>query len=125
MSSADAMQFPDSMRQIVDAIGKDAALALAKAYGGSKVWIPVVDRLVEAHPVAQLLGLEDAMKLAAIAGGSRLNIPLCQSVNDALVDDDMLKRWRNDESARQIARAHGMTERAVFRRLARLRAAAK
>ena len=115
--------FPVSMRQIVEAIGKDATLTLAKTYGGSKVWIPVADRLVDAHPIAQLLGFDVALKLSTVAGGCRLNVPLCQSVNDALVDEDILRRWRGDQSAREIARAHGTTERTVLRRLARLRTA--
>lgn len=125
MNEASADVFPQSMKLIVAAIGPAATIALAKAYGGAKVWIPMPSKLVEAHPLAQLLGIDVAVELSKVAGGYRLQVPLCQSVQDAIDDQDMLRRWRDDQSAAQIARAHQTTERTVLRRLARLRLAEK
>lgn len=110
---------------IVEAIGKDAAQTLARTYGGTKVWIPLPSKLVDAHPLAQLLGFDLALNLSIVMGGSRLQVPLCQGLKDAMMDEDLVRRWRDGESARAMALAHGTTERTVLRRLARLRASAK
>lgn len=109
-----ASHFPESMQQIVQAIGIDSALALARTYGGSKVWIPTADKLAEVHPVAQLLGMDQALALARIVGGSRLQVPLCQSVNDAIRNAQIVERWQAGDTARQISRTFNMTERGVM-----------
>lgn len=58
---------------IVDAIGSDAAISLARKFGGTTLYVP--REIGPADPVRLVLGEASANKLAAYCGGSRLYVP--------------------------------------------------
>lgn len=63
----------EAMAELVDAIGDQAARVLARAFGGTTLYVP--RQLGENHPLHVTLGAKAAKQLAAVRGGERLNIP--------------------------------------------------
>lgn len=63
----------DAMAELACAIGADAARQLARALGGTTVYVP--RKIGQHHPLRAMLGEEATGKLAEWCGGSRLNIP--------------------------------------------------
>jgi hypothetical protein len=110
----DATHFPESMQEIVQAIGVESMLKLAKDYGGSTVGIPTSRNLTRNHPVVRLLGEVKALALAKIVGGSRLIVPTCRSVNCAIRDAEILEQRENGKTVRWLSRTYGVTERQVM-----------
>jgi len=106
---------PSFAQELIDFIGSEAAMALIQAFGGAPLWIPKAspspgacyERLVE------VVGQQAADKLVARFGGGRISIPTRTRIAAA-------ERWRRivaelsaGDTAQQVARRHGITDRAV------------
>jgi len=59
--------------ELIDTVGQDAAVALARQFGGVALSVPKTVPLL--HPITQTVGPEAAKRLAWRYGGERLNIP--------------------------------------------------
>jgi hypothetical protein len=90
-------KLPETIRPVADLVGDGPMLALLEAHGGTRLYIP--DRVTNASPLAQLLGLKPAQRLARAYGRDTITIPMC-------------KRWRIE-----LMRQQGLTYAAIGRRL--------
>lgn len=105
--------WPELLRRIADGFGAGAALTFAATYGGREVYIPRASSIDETHHLAQALGLATARALAAEIGAGRLMVPLGPSSSVARRKALMRQMTAEKLSAGEIARALGMTRRAV------------
>jgi AraC-like DNA-binding protein len=101
----------EALAEIADAIGLEAAMALALRFGGTRLCVPKV--IGEHHPIRVALGKEVADKLAEWAGGGSLDVPK-QAARRARVHD--LHR-KGALTIQQIAIETHYTERHVYRLL--------
>ncbi|MCX7283647.1 MAG: hypothetical protein NTX28_06315 [Novosphingobium sp.] len=68
-----ALPGAEAFAQIAQAIGGEAAFALAKRYGGTTQYVP--REIGPEHHLWQQLGIDAATKLAEYYGGTRLSVP--------------------------------------------------
>lgn len=113
---------PQSLREIADVAGLDAALALAEAYGGRRVKLPSSFR--PGSWLDKTVGEVAARAIVQHFGTTPLDIPLAGAGTYAQMRRNMAMRFDEltaaNASAAQIARELGITERAVrLRRAAR------
>lgn len=117
---------PPLLAEIAEVAGEEAALALAQAYGGVRIYIPPT---VDAdHWISKLIGHEAALRvcdrLTAGLAGRRVDLPLGPTGNNATFRamqahaDRMIIAGRSE---RDIAMATGYTTRQVRRRRAAIR----
>lgn len=100
-----------AMAEIASAIGDDAAAALARAFGGTELYVP---RTIGDHHVACVaIGRAAADRLAAWAGGTALAIPK-EAERRARV---MKLRDQGELTVAQIAVQTSLSERHVYRLL--------
>lgn len=67
---------PAEVSAFVEAMGREATIALLAGAGGTRQYIPA--RPDADSPLAKMIGLEAATKLGAAMGGDRPYIPLCK-----------------------------------------------
>lgn len=123
---------PESMNQVVDAIGVSAALSIVLRWAGRKLYVPRPEGLTDEHELVELLGMPLAWKLASAIGsrgiGRVILIPQCQRMLLDQRDAEILRRGKPvleggaGQSAFVIAQDYGLTDRAVRSILARQRA---
>lgn len=116
---------PPNARLLVDLIGWDAAKRLIEALGGLTIVFSKGrrrDGQSRFHQVAELIGEDAARRLAERIGGAPYNIPRCAAAIRAARDDAIraeFDRLTRSVSARaaveQLAPAHSMTDRTVWR----------
>jgi hypothetical protein len=103
------LMLPAVLRQIAELIGIDAAVKIARAFGGTSLTIP--QTMGPDHKLAQLIGLADASTIAAHFGGSgRFECPSAKSV---LCRADARRLRRAGKSTMEIAAALGISQRHV------------
>lgn len=118
---APGRDWPDLLLQVVDALGQGAALALAREFGGTEVYLPAPVRIDSEHRLARALGLDNAQKIAGLLGPGRVLVPLGASGNGrrrARVLDDALAEGA---SAAEAARRAGCHIRTAYRHRERVR----
>lgn len=113
---------PESMDDIVDAIGVSASLSLVQIYAGTKIYLPKADRITERHPVAALLGLPLAVRLCVAKGGEAVTIPVCYRMLADRREDEILRRLEEGATITELATAYALSERAIYAMKARTRA---
>lgn len=110
---------PNVMVEIAQAAGIEAAWALARACGGSTVYIP--RRATPGHWLTELVGFEAATKICdhyRVANtGARLLIPLAKHAHQR---ERLVRALEAGLSATSAAAAAGMHERTAFRTRKRL-----
>jgi len=111
-----APPLPTVLAEIADAAGIEAAISLARAYGGQTVYVPA--RPKPDHWLVDTVGLEAAGKICDLYrvrdGGARLLIPLARPTLLAAA-------LARGASARSAAAAVGVHERTAFRMRSRMR----
>jgi hypothetical protein len=101
-------QLPALLAEVARATSTDAAIALARAFGGTALYIP---REIDGrHPVARAVGLKNARVIAARWGGERPDIPMARSFLRWL---DARRLRDKGKSTAAIARALVLTQRHV------------
>ena len=101
----------DALALIAEAIGDQAALALATHFGGVRLYVPRV--IGDSHAICVALGREHADRLAQWAGGGAIDVPK-QAARRARVAN---LHSRGALTIRQIALETGYSERHVYRLL--------
>lgn len=101
----------EALRELIDAIGDEAALALAHHFGGIRLYVPRA--IGEHHPICVALGQAHADRLAAWAGGGSIDVPK-QAARRARVRH---LRSREGLTVSRIALETHYTERHVYRLL--------
>jgi len=112
---------PPLLAHWAERIGLDAALKLADAFGGTRLYIPEPDHLHPAHPIAQAIGLDAARALAEDYRGDSLTVPQAAGYLAALRRQRILDDLQAGLSVRQAALKHGVHERHIYRIAARAR----
>ena len=121
MSAANQQSgIPQVMRELIDVAGAEAAWALARAHGGTTVYIPA--HASEDHWLSHLVGFTAAVKICdhyRVANtGIRLLVPIARQ---AAQRQKLLKALEQGLSAPEAASASGMHERSAFRARRRLK----
>lgn len=117
-------ELPPVLATIADAAGLDAALAIARAHGGTRVVTPT---LASGHNwLTDLVGPERAAEIVeALGPARRIDMPLGPDALYLASRRKMVQRMRElteqQMSAPEIARLVGTTERSVRRWWARWR----
>lgn len=120
---------PGILAEIADVAGEDAALAIARARGGTQIYIP--PRPANDHWLCELIGIDAARKVCAQLTGEvasrREIVPLgpvgkeaqlrAMRAADKALMDEMI---RQQKSEREISLATGYTVRTVRKRRAQL-----
>ena len=111
---------PESLREIAELVGVDGAMALARRWGGRRLYVPTVMPDIT-HPIADVLGLDKAHALAACFGGQRLLIPQAAAFQRLQRDQEIERQHADGVPVSEIAERFGVSERQVFAILARVR----
>lgn len=100
------------LAQIADAIGVEGAEAIARKYGGTRLYVPV--RMHASHPLSDLLGLDKARALSVAFGGQEhFDIPQAVAFKRAKRDALICKDRGNGASVSELARKNEMSERNI------------
>ncbi len=117
---------PGILADIADVAGEDAALAIARARGGTQIYIPPVP--ANDHWLCALIGQHEAAevckKLTDGVGPRRADVPMAhfsayraESRDRYTIMDEMIIAQKSE---REISLATGYTSRAIRRRRAKL-----
>jgi hypothetical protein len=116
ISEAVLAQLPGVLAQVAQAAGLKAAVAVAKARGGGRAYIPTPQALHDKHWLALAVGLEAAHAIARALGGGEVEVPLGPFAgNRAAVWAAIERGLKDGLSAEQAARQVGVTARTVRR----------
>jgi len=102
--------------ELVETAGQEAALALCRHFGGQMVYFPAPDRLSEKHPLVETVGWDAALKIAERWQGTACALPYGPEagIRNEL-QAQVLEMAARGVSVRNIAKATGLTSRAVTR----------
>lgn len=111
-------ELPPLLETVAEAAGLEAALKIARAYGGTRVTVPTLAN--GRNWLTELVGEELAGRvIEALGPAQRLDIPLGPDALYLATRRQLLRRMRElseqGASAGQIARELGTTERSVRR----------
>jgi Mor family transcriptional regulator len=122
----EAQTLPGRLQAIADAAGIDAAIAIAREFGGRRLYLPALKTLRRRrqHPLVVLLGLECALKVVETIGGfgEYFDVPTARNELIYLKLRDGLSQGL---STSELAKQTGICRRAVLYRLAAMRVANK
>ena len=104
---------PESVADIVQAIGVPATLKLIERFGGSRVYAPELEHITEDHAIARAIGLEAARALAKLCAMNRLEIPRAANAF-RLARDRAIQRESRTTSVSKLALKYRLTERRVY-----------
>lgn len=104
---------PDSLNQLSDIMGLNAALSLVRTMPGVRVYVPA--NMTESNAIAQIVGMEAAQKLSKHFAGDRIQLP---SIKLQLQDIQLYQLKADGFSNKDCALKMGVTERTIERRLA-------
>lgn len=97
--------------ELVDVIGEAGLIALAEAFGGRRLYVPL--RVNDRHPITVAIGVEATQRLCHHFAASIIRVPLARELRAA--------RYRSEGlSNARIAARLGLTEggvRSLFKRL--------
>lgn len=99
---------PAELSWLSEHLAPPALLALIKAFGGTRVYVPKAPN--QASPLVQAIGREAALALAAAYGGEELKIPIARHWRILCLKQQGL-------SYRQIALELGIIEDTVWKHL--------
>lgn len=103
---------PEKIIEFGEVIGLDAALKLAAAWPGIRLFVP--KQLQADHPIAVAIGVKAARELSKIYGGESITPPLCQRYHRQLMQARMLAEYREGASAAALARKYGVHQFSIY-----------
>ncbi|MBF0147228.1 MAG: hypothetical protein HQL84_13825 [Magnetococcales bacterium] len=109
-------RFPESLKEIRDAIGLDNTLKLVTNCGGTRIFIP--KRISAQHRLANLLGLKAARQLSRRFGGESLSVVRGAPALRALRNKEIIDQYNKGARVADLARSHALTERRIYTILA-------
>jgi hypothetical protein len=114
------LALPPILNEIADLVGQGAALRIAEARGGTKIYIPK-ETVEEDHWLAVAIGFDLAVILAENMGGMEYEIPLGPlSGSRSKLHAAIRRSLRNGSSVSMTARLAGIHQRTVRRHKSRL-----
>lgn len=102
-----------TLNDIVETCGHQAAIALTRAFGGRQLSVPNIDRLDDGHPIALCIGLTAARKLSIAKGGERLEIPSEINAVLELRNEAVVQQFDQNASIRSIGFEYGLSRKWV------------
>lgn len=119
------MELPNSVQEIADVIGREAALYLIgqlprttrkdknpKWRAGEQVMLYVPRKLTPDHRLVAILGMDRARQLVESFGGEILYPANCNGIHKRFVRAEV-RRMANDNTPRELAQLMGVTERTI------------
>lgn len=110
---------PMILRQIAEESSLEAALRLAEAKGGMKIYVP--KRLSEAHGLVDCMGEEGARALCRLYGGEDIIVPLDPRGGQRARVRAIRRGISEGKSANEVARSAGVGRRHIFWHKARMK----
>jgi Mor family transcriptional regulator len=104
---------PGRLREIAERIGLPATIRLVEGWGGTRLYVP--EKIEPHHLLAQRLGCEAARQLSRLYAREIIDIPRAVRAAKAIRDREIIERLDAGDSAPALARAHGLTERAIWK----------
>lgn len=115
----DRRHLPPVVRQLVEVVGEEAALALCEAFRTQRLWIPSSPG--PDHPVTLLIGPELAARLGWwLSPGDYFDFPLMAAALRAARDADIFAACESATTA-DVTRQFGVSRRTLFRAKRRAR----
>lgn len=106
-----------SLGHLAQVIGADAAIALGRAFAGTRLYIPL--QMPAHHPIATAIGVDAARDLGCHFGTECIEIPLLKSRGERHADRKLIADLRRQGfTIAEVARAVGCSERNVYNVLA-------
>lgn len=112
------MKLPESVQDIADVIGEDAALKLVESLPqcGKRPWrrmLYVPKRLQPDHKLVAALGWNDAVKMVRYFGGEILQVAACQAIKREQQYARIHDMTAQGVNKKEVARREGITLRMV------------
>lgn len=112
----DTSLLPGILREMSELIGIPATMAIVRAYGGVRLYVPM--KLTHNHPLIKLVGSANAEKLVDRFGGeAHFDIPMAEAALRQIRDMEIRRQWPS-LSQSQLAMKYRTTERHIRRILA-------
>lgn len=102
---------PPALRNIADRIGAPAALALARRWGGRRLYVP--HRVGAEHAITETIGLEHARALSSLYAGEFLDIPRPDGVWRARRDAEIRAHRAAGWTMARLASTYALTVRQI------------
>jgi len=106
-----------SVDRLVEVLGLAATLQLAERFGGRRVYVPQPERLKPEGALVATIGYDKAVKLTYEWRGLEIIVPQCAAhlrrARDRAIHADAAR-----QTAAELSKKWGITERHVFRVLA-------
>ena len=106
-------KLPEVLAMVAGIAGRDAALCLAKKYGGGRKYIPKI--MLEDHPIALTIGHEAAVQLSNMYGGERIVIPLGPMSYQSVMAASIAEMLAEGSSKSDISRTLHVSKNTVDR----------
>lgn len=106
---------PESLLEIVDLIGLQAATALVKWRGGTYAYIPSRLREDDSRELVAVVGLPAAQQLSRQYGNSRIYIPRAHRLLLARRNQAIVQAYDAGTPASALCLRYGLTERQIWR----------
>ncbi|GAB0055728.1 hypothetical protein SIID45300_00023 [Candidatus Magnetaquicoccaceae bacterium FCR-1] len=103
---------PGSLEEIAEVIGREGALQLVHACGGTRIFVP--RKLRVQHKLVTLLGFEQARKLSSHFGGETLTVVRAAELLRRRRNREIIRRYDAGDGVRQLARENALTERQIY-----------
>ena len=106
---------PQSIRNMIDVIGANAALALVRAYAGQIIKIPVgdTDGAMRTRLIG-IMGLDAACAFIKHYGGERMAVPRCLKALLAERNAVIIKKYDGGQSVPSLVSEFNLTERRIY-----------
>jgi len=109
---------PASVRELVDVVGVDAALAIVHERGGVRLCVPRYARTD--HWLVTVVGIDALEALVEVYAGEEIDIPRCVDALRALREQQIYNDYIDGSTQAALARKYGYTERGIRKLLRRI-----
>ncbi|MBF0192871.1 MAG: hypothetical protein HQL99_17295 [Magnetococcales bacterium] len=103
---------PSSLEEIAEVIGREGALQLVNACGGTRIFVP--RKLRVQHKLVTMLGFEQARRLSHHFGGETLTVVRAAELLRRTRNREIVRRYDAGAGVRQLARDNALTERQIY-----------
>jgi hypothetical protein len=93
------------LQELVEAIGPKPAILLCRRFGGRDMRIPL--RAHDTHPIALAIGIEAARSLSEQFGAMLIQIPAETTALLMARDMELVRRYREGASIRELGKVYG------------------
>src|SRR5690554_1434986 len=92
--------------ELTDFIGYDAAMSLAKRWGGRRLYVPA--QASPGHPITEAIGPEAAERLVDLYGGDALDVPAARNAMLETRNRRIMAALEEGQTTREVAATFGL-----------------